>query len=81
MPERIVRFHDRTCGKPANQIDQGIDAASRANHLIHETPDVGLIGDIRLHVRATFHMNRSWMLVDHDDPGTCRDEGRNNRLS
>ena len=44
------------------------------------TSDVGFIGDIGFHVRATFRLNGRWMLVDRDDPGACCNEGRNNRL-
>jgi hypothetical protein len=81
MPERSVGFHDTTYGKPANQIDERVNVTCLSDYLIHEAPDVGFIGNIGLHVRVTFRLNRRWMLVDRDDPGTCRDEGRNNRLA
>jgi hypothetical protein len=80
MPERSVSFYDTTYGKPANQIDERVNRACRSDHLIHEASDVGFIGDIGFHVRATFRLNGRWMLVDRDDPGACCNEGRNNRL-
>jgi hypothetical protein len=53
----------------------------RSDHVIHETLDVGFIGDISRHRNATFHLHGRRIAVDRDDLGAYLRERWNNRLS